>query len=120
MTRAPLAETIFASFKFIPDPRALNRRYGLNTILFVAIVGRLCEADGVVQIKRVARVKKDLTAKFVEFPDGNVPTHDTICRLFEVRNPSDLIGAFVSALNGKGQDKIIALKGKVLRGAVSR
>lgn len=123
MTHAPLAETIFASFEFIPDPRALNRRYRLDTLLFVAIVGTLCGADGFVQIERVARVKKDVIAKFVELPDGDVPTHDTICRLFEVLKPSDFIGAFiafVSALTGKGQDEIIALDGKALRGAVSK
>jgi predicted transposase YbfD/YdcC len=123
MTHDGLAQTIFASFELIPDPRAPNRRYRLDTILFVAIVGTLCGADGFVQIERVARMKKDLIAKFVDLPDGNVPTHDTIARLFEVLKPRDFIGAFiafVAALTGKGHQEVIALDGKTLRGAVSK
>lgn len=123
MKHERLSDTIFASFQFIPDPRAPNRRYRLDTILFVAIVGTLCGADGFVQIERVARVKRELIAKFVPLHNGDVPTHDTISRLFEVLKPSDFIRAFiafVAALTGKGDDEIIALDGKTLRGAVSK
>ncbi len=68
----------------IPDPR-INRckRYSLESILFISLVGMLCGADSAHQIADFTDGNKYWIKNDVELPDG-IPSHDTISRVFSL------------------------------------
>ncbi|MCP4500397.1 MAG: transposase family protein, partial [Deltaproteobacteria bacterium] len=77
MTGTKLAETIFSHFSVIEDPRAPNGVHSFDNILFCAVVGVLCGADGFVQLERIQHVKKDFLAEHIDLR-ARIPSHDTI------------------------------------------
>lgn len=117
-----LSDLLFLSFEALEDPRARNSHHSLEKVLFIAVVGVLCGANGFVQMERVARSKQSLLGQLVDMR-GGVPSHDTISRVFQMLDPDALAQAFmrfIAATTGRSLDDVIAIDGKTLRGALNK
>jgi predicted transposase YbfD/YdcC len=112
----------FASlFGSIPDPRAANVRYPLNSILFIALAAVLCGAETCQDMADFGVSKHKLLKEIMPLPYG-VPSHDVFSNVFRHLDPqafetvfSRFAKAFATAING-----VVAIDGKAVRGAYKR
>jgi len=102
---------------FIEDPRVnRTRKHSLENILVISLLAVIAGADSFVAIEDFAKTKKDWLATFLDLDD--VPSHDTVGRVFAALNPKELAEAFsrwTLALRSTSQEKLIAIDGKTLR-----
>ena len=68
----------------IPEPRIERcKKYSLESILFISLVGMLCGADSAHEIVDFADGNENWIRNYVELPHG-IPSHDTISRVFSL------------------------------------
>lgn len=107
----------------LPDPRVeRTRRHQLDSILFLCLCAVICGANDLVAIERFGRTRLAMLEKLVAFP-GGIPSHDTIGRVLAKLDPTALEGLFarwMSAVAKATKNDLIALDGKVLRGACNK
>lgn len=109
--------------KQLPDPRiARTRLYELPGLLFLCLCAVICGANDLVTIERFGNSRLSFLEKFVSFPNG-IPSHDTIGRVLAKLNPTALESLFarwMRAVAEATKGDIIAIDGKVLRGAFEK
>jgi len=114
----PAARALLDSFGTVEDPRREHgRRYPLDEVLFVAVIGVLCGADGWVGVEFVCSGMVPWLRQFSSFSHG-VPSHDTLGRVFQLLPPERLAEVLTEAterLFRAGQDRHVAMDGKVSR-----
>jgi predicted transposase YbfD/YdcC len=112
----------------VPDPRIDRcRKYSLESILFLALVGMLCGADSAREIEEFGDANEDWIRKYVELAEG-VPSHDTITRVFSLIDKNVFCESFTKwtqslqkATKGGEEEKehrVIAIDGKSLCGSI--
>lgn len=108
-------------FEGVPDPRAGNARHRLTEILFIALAATLCGAQSCSDMAEFGEAKRPLLEEVLDLEHG-VPSHDTFSRVFRLLDPEAFAAsfrcfaqAFAEALGG--QDRVVALDGKSVRGA---
>ena len=111
----------------IPDARVDRcKKYSLESILFIALVGMLCGADGAREIVEFGDANKGWIEKFVELSNG-IPSHDTVNRVFSLINKDLFCEMFtkwtqslqlMTESEEKQENKVIAIDGKTLCGAI--
>ena len=105
----------------VRDPRDVNARHDVGTLLFLALAGTLCGAKSCVEIAEFVEGRVEELSAIVDLPHG-APSHDTFSRLFRLLDPGELakaFAAFMTALRsglGLGPTKgVVAIDGKSLR-----
>ena len=112
------AAALLESFGMVVDPRREHGRdYPLDEVLFVAVVGVLCGADGWVGVELVCGGMVPWLRRFSAFEHG-VPSHDTLGRVFRLLRPETLAEVLAEAterLFRAGADRHVAVDGKMAR-----
>ena len=119
-------------FDAVVDGRAANARHGLADLLLIAFAAVLCGAQSCVDIAEFARAKADVLGEVLALEHGP-PSHDTFSRVLRGLDPqafeaafARFTAAFASALEedpdkvGVRDPRVIAVDGKLLKGAVDR
>jgi predicted transposase YbfD/YdcC len=105
----------------VRDPRDINSRHPVGTLLFLTLAATLCGAKSCVEVADFAAGRENELSEIVDLPYG-APSHDTFSRLFRLLDPSELakvFAAFMTALRaelGLGPVQgVVAVDGKSLR-----
>jgi predicted transposase YbfD/YdcC len=119
-------ETIISIFREVHDPRDINSRHPVSSMLFVALAATLCGAKSAVDIADFGEANEATLGEIVDLPHG-VPSHDCFSRLFRLLDPAELATAlarFSQALRaalGIGPPQgVVAIDGKSLRRGYER
>jgi predicted transposase YbfD/YdcC len=114
-------ETLLSIFREVRDPRDLNSRHDVASMLFIAVAATLCGAKSAVDIADFGAAHVEMLGEIVDLPHG-APSHDCFSRLFRLLDPEELSTAltrFAQALRaglGLGAPKgVVAVDGKSLR-----
>lgn len=107
----------------LPDPRiARTRLYELPGLLFLCLCAVICGANDLVTIERFGNARRAFLEKFISFPNG-IPSHDTLGRVLAKLNPTaleELFARWMRAVAEATNGDVIAIDGKVLRGAFDK
>jgi predicted transposase YbfD/YdcC len=118
-----MADSVVTFFAELPDPRSpLGRRHLLSDVLTIAICGVICGAEGWAEVEQFGRDKRAWFRTFLALPHG-IPSHDTFGRIFASLDPEAFERCFVawmSALAGRSDQRIVAVDGKTLRRSFDR
>lgn len=105
----------------VRDPRDINARHPVGTVLFLTLAATLCGAKSCVEVSDFAADREKELSEFVDLPYG-APSHDTFSRLFRLLDPADLAKAFTAFMTalraelGLGpMQGVVAVDGKSLR-----
>lgn len=105
----------------VRDPRDVNARHDVGTILFLALMATLCGAKSCVDIAEFVEANEEELSQIVDLPHGP-PSHDTFSRLFRLLDPGELAKAFTAFMTalrrelGLGPPRgVVAIDGKSLR-----
>ena len=105
----------------VRDPRDMNARHPVETILFLTLAATLCGAKSCVEVAEFAADREQELSEIVELPYG-APSHDTFSRLFRLLDPTELAKAFTAFMTalraefGLGATQgVVAVDGKSLR-----
>ena len=105
-------------FADLPDPRVTRtRRHELLDILAIAICAVIVDADGWDALADYGRLKEAWLRTFLRRPHG-IPSADTFGRVFARLAPDTCatrFTAWMQALAGAMQGKLVALDGKTMR-----
>lgn len=119
-------QSIITIFRDVQDPRDINARHILGSMLFVSLAATLCGAKSCVDIADFADAHVDTLGEIVDLPHG-APSHDSFSRVFRLLDPEELATAltrFAAALRqglGIGPAKgVVAIDGKSLRRGYER
>src|SRR5712671_1216761 len=119
-------QSIITIFRDVQDPRDINARHILGSMLFVSLAATLCGAKSCVEIADFADAHVDTLGEIVDLPHG-APSHDCFSRIFRLLDPEELATAltrFAAALRqalGIGPAKgVVAVDGKSLRRGYER
>jgi predicted transposase YbfD/YdcC len=113
-------------FNDLPDPRDDSSSHDLSEILFIALAGMLCGAQGFVDIALFGEAKEPLLRQFLILKHG-IPSHDTFSRVFRLLDPEAFetcflrfVATFGAALGQSRPSGVVAIDGKSLRGAYEK
>lgn len=119
-------EAIIAIFQEVRDPRDINSRHPVSSMLFVALAATLCGAKSAVDIADFCEANLETLGEIVELPHG-APSHDCFSRLFRLLDPTELATALArfaqvlrAALGVGVPQGVVAVDGKSLRRAYER
>lgn len=119
-------EAIISIFREVHDPRDINSRHPVSSMLFVALAATLCGAKSAVEIADFGEANEATLAEIVDLPHG-VPSHDCFSRLFRLLDPAELatalarFGQALRAALGIGPPQgVVAIDGKSLRRGYER
>lgn len=114
-------QSFISILREVRDPRDINARHPVGTILFLTLAATLCGAKSCVQVADFVEARVEELSAIVDLPYG-APSHDTFSRLFRLLDPAELakgFSAFMTALRmelGLGPTQgVVAIDGKSLR-----
>jgi predicted transposase YbfD/YdcC len=114
-------QSFIAILREVRDPRDINARHPVASILFLTLAATLCSAKSSVEAAEFAEANEEELSKIVELPYG-APSHDTFSRLFRLLDPAELATAFTAFMTalraglGLGPVQgVVAIDGKSLR-----
>ena len=112
--------SLFVHFEKLEDPRIdRTKKYPLHEIIFIVIVGVICNCDSWRQIILMAETKSDWLKKFIKLEHG-IPSHDTIARVFSLINPKkfqECFSSWVASLGAITSGEVVAIDGKMTGGS---
>jgi predicted transposase YbfD/YdcC len=119
-------ETIISILREVRDPRDVNSRHPVSSMLFIALAATLCGAKSAVDIADFGEANAATLGEIVELPHG-APSHDCFSRLFRLLDPVELATALArfgqalrAALALAAPHGVVAVDGKSLRRAYER
>ncbi|OKO81733.1 ISAs1 family transposase [Bradyrhizobium sp. NAS96.2] len=105
----------------VRDPRDINARHPIGTILFLTLAATLCGAKSGAEVADFVEARVEELSAIVDLPHG-APSHDTFSRLFRLLDPDELakaFTAFMAALRAelglRPAPGVVAIDGKSLR-----
>jgi predicted transposase YbfD/YdcC len=105
----------------VRDPRDINARHPVGTLLFLTLAATLCGAKSCVEVADFTAGREKELCEIVDLPYG-APSHDTFSRLFRLLDPGALAEAFTAFMTalraelGLGPAQgVVAIDGKSLR-----
>lgn len=114
-------QSFISILREVRDPRDINARHPVGTILFLTLAGTLCGAKSCVEVADFVDARVEELSTIVELPYG-APSHDTFSRLFRLLDPTELAKAFTAFMTvlraelGLGPAQgVVAIDGKSLR-----
>jgi predicted transposase YbfD/YdcC len=87
--------TLITILREVHDPRDMNARHEVGTILFLALAATLCGAKSSVDMADFVAGREEELSAIVDLPYG-APSHDTFSRLFRLLDPAELAKAFTA------------------------
>jgi predicted transposase YbfD/YdcC len=121
-----MTETLLSIFREVRDPRDVNARHPLPSMLFIALAATLCGAKSVVDIADFADGHEPTLAEIVDLPHG-APSHDCFSRVFRLLDPAQLNTALTrfaqvlrTALAVGAPHGVVAIDAKSLRHGYER
>lgn len=119
-------ETLLSIFREVRDPRDMNARHELSSVLFIALAASLCGAKSCVDYADFGEANEEDLSQIIDLPHG-VPSHDCFSRLFRLLDPDELAVAFQNFTRaireglGLGAPQgVVAVDGKSLRRGYER
>ncbi len=119
-------ETIVSIFREVHDPRDVNSRHLVSSMLFIALAATLCGAKNAVDVADFGEANAAILGEIVDLPHG-VPSHDSFSRLFRLLDPTELATALTrfsralrAALGLGAPGGVVAVDGKSLRRGYER
>ncbi len=119
-------QTLLSILREIQDPRDINARHELGSILFIALAASLCGAKTSVDYADFAEGNEEMLAEIVNLPHG-APSHDCFSRIFRLLDAEEVSAAlarFCQAMRaglGLGPPRgVVAIDGKSLRRGYDR
>lgn len=106
----------------VKDFRTGNRLvYPSSSIIFMAVVGMLCNAQEWSEVVDIAEASEDILKHYLGEDYVGVPSHDTFARFFALIHPTSMESAFRTVMNkawekNKIDKECIAIDGKYLCG----
>ena len=88
-------QTLITILREVHDPRDINARHDVGTILFLALAATLCGAKSCVDMAEFVEDREEELSAIVDLPHG-APSHDTFSRLFRLLDPGELAKAFTA------------------------
>jgi predicted transposase YbfD/YdcC len=82
----------------VRDPRDVNARHEVGTILFLALAATLCGAKSASGMADFVAEREEEFSTIVDLPHG-APSHDTFSRLFRLIDPAELAKAFTAFMS---------------------
>lgn len=118
-----MVTNILDAFAELPDPRSEHpaKLHKLIDIVVIAVCAVIAKAETWEEIADYGVMKETFLRQFLELPNG-IPSHDTINRLFARLDPEAWQTCFthwMRAVSQLGEEKLISIDGKVLRGSKS-
>jgi predicted transposase YbfD/YdcC len=115
--------SLYARLQKLSDKRKpRGKRYGLETILVLLILAKLCGEDRPSGIAEWAQNRKELLVKGLGLKRETLPHHSTYRRILAevvaVEEFEQLIADFLSGKKFFGKQVLVAIDGKVLRGTL--
>lgn len=114
-------QSFISILREVRDPRDINARHPVGTILFLTLAATLCGAKSCVQVANFVEARVEELSTIVDLPYG-APSHDTFSRLFRLLDPIELAKAFTAFMTvlraelGLGPTQgVVAIDGKSLR-----
>lgn len=114
-------QSFLSILREVRDPRDINARHPVGTVLFLTLAATLCGAKSCVQVADFVEAREEELCAIVELPHGP-PSHDTFSRLFRLLDPNELaktFTAFMTALRAElglaPAQGVVAIDGKSLR-----
>jgi predicted transposase YbfD/YdcC len=114
-------QSFISILREVRDPRDINARHPVETILFLTLAATLCGAKSCVQVADFVEARVEELSAIVDLPYG-APSHDTFSRLFRLLDPAELARAFTAFMTalraelGLGPAQgVVAIDGKSLR-----
>jgi len=110
--------SISEHFGQVSDPRSVNRRHPLMSIITISIMAILCNAEGWEDVELFGQSKAQWLGTFLDLPHG-IPSHDTFGRVLGAIDPEEFQAAFArwtQAMCGRVKG-VVALDGKTVRGS---
>lgn len=118
------AGSLCARFEQINDPRkARGKRYSLVTLLVIIFLGKLCGEDKPFGIADWAQLRSEWLLEIVQLKYKRMPHHTTYRRILTDVVDGDefegLVSAYLRQLPEAGQDIVISIDGKTIRGTIT-
>jgi predicted transposase YbfD/YdcC len=88
-------QSLITILREVRDPRDMNARHEVGTILFLALAATLCGAKSCVDMAEFVEAREAELSAIVDLPHG-APSHDTFSRLFRLLDPVELAKAFTA------------------------
>jgi predicted transposase YbfD/YdcC len=112
------AANILTYLEMIPDPRTFRLKHRLIDVVAIAILSKVCGADGWEDMQEFAQSRKEWLESFMELP-GGVPSPDTFRRVLSNVNPSAFLDAFLEWMKAVHNvvPSLVSIDGKTLRSA---
>jgi predicted transposase YbfD/YdcC len=113
------AANILTYLEMIPDPRTFRLKHRLVDVVAIAILSKICGAEGWEDMYEFAESRKEWLESFMELP-GGLPSPDTFRRIISNIEPTAFLSAFLEWIKAV-QDilpELVSIDGKTLRSAV--
>ncbi len=114
---------IFKFFEGVQDPRVERTRYHLlMDILIIALLTMICVGEGWEDMEEFGIAKQDWLRTFLRLPKG-IPCADTFRRVLSAIDPVAFNAGFIAwvqALSGGTNGKLVAIDGKTVRHSFDR
>ena len=113
-----IRESFDIYFELVKDPRSqAHITYKLSDILFILVIGMLCNCTDLEMIIEFAEEKLDFLKKYTELEE--IPCLSTFSNILKIINPDNLelclYGIFSNVLKIKIEEKQICIDGKTIR-----
>lgn len=111
---------LLAALRRVPDSRGYQGRdYGLNSLLMLIILGKMCGHQSMAAIHRMGRMLTPFQLKKLGFFKGKAPAHSTLTETMRLID-AEALQKVLSAVVQEGQPvEQVAIDGKTLRGSAT-
>jgi hypothetical protein len=99
-----ITANIVTYLEMIPDPRTVHCIHWMTDIVAIALLAKICGADGWEDMHEFACSRQEWLSTFLELPSG-IPSPDTFRRVMSSVDPSAFLEAFLEwmkAVEAKG------------------
>jgi len=106
---------ILTYFEMIPDPRRCRITHSLVEIIAIAVLSKICGADGWEDMTIFGESRKEWLGTFLQLP-GGVPCPDTFRRVISCIDPQAFLEAFLEWASSVSEviPKMVSIDGKTL------
>lgn len=113
------AANILTYLEMIPDPRTFRQKHRLVDVVAIAILAKICGAEGGEDMHEFAVSRKEWLESFMELP-GGTPSPDTFRRVLSHIQPDAFLGAFLEWIKSVQEilPEFVNIDGKTLCSAV--
>jgi predicted transposase YbfD/YdcC len=115
-----ISANIVTYLEMIPDPRTYRLEHNLTDVVAIALLAKICGADGWEDMQEFGLSRKEWLATFLELPSG-IPSPDTFRRIICAIDPSAFLEAFLGWLASveKTVPGLVSIDGKSIRSTMA-